>query len=70
MMKVKTQSPPSAEAIARAREIIKQGFALAEGMPRRGAATVLAEFEEVRDRLRGELADLPPSNNVNTNISI
>ncbi len=44
-------TPPSAEAIASASEIIKQGLAGAEAMLRRPTEEIWAEFEAVRARV-------------------
>jgi DNA-binding Xre family transcriptional regulator len=47
--------PPSAEELSKAREIIKQGFALEEEMPPRLAGEIWAEFQAVRDRIGAEM---------------
>ena len=41
-------TPPTAEALLKAREIIKEGFALADTAPPRPAQEIWAEFEVVR----------------------
>ena len=48
-------TPPSKEELAKVREIIKQGFALAEAMPPRPAAEIWEEFQAVRAHVNGQL---------------
>ncbi len=50
-------TPPSTEELAKAREIIKEGFALAEATPPRPAEEIWEEFQAVRAQVGAEMAE-------------
>ena len=54
------RTAPSLEALAKAREIIQQGFALAEEMPPRPAKEIWADFQAVRAQVGAEIANSKP----------
>lgn len=50
-------TPPSAEELRQASEIINKAFAIAEAMPPRSAEEIWADFEAVRERIGAEIAN-------------
>ncbi|MFB2973289.1 helix-turn-helix domain-containing protein [Aerosakkonema sp. BLCC-F183] len=57
-------TPPTAEALLKAREIIKEGFALADTAPPRPAQEIWAEFEAVRSKVATEISNSEQVNKI------
>lgn len=56
-------TPPSAEELRKASEIINKAFAIAEAMPPRPAEEIWADFEAVCDRIGSQLEKSQSSGN-------
>jgi len=50
-------TPPSAEELRQASDIINKAFAIAEAMPPRPPEEIWADFEAVRERISAEIAN-------------